>query len=274
MNSRRARSVSKSRLKSKSASAASQRTPFGEVPLLAGEDAAAYEQLRNQVNAVVKPVDIIEKIFIDDFVSLQWEVLRWRRVKSSLVQARAIRALEEYLYYIFRNGIQNSKMFVETLTDFLMIKLPREQAQKAPMLAYRYSKNDPDAVDAVTKFLAGIGSSIHEVERLAQAGKVIETVQAYVRREPGTVGLIDWHLTGAGESMQGFVADAHIEKLADIERIDRLIAIAESRRNASLREIDRRQAILGETMRRAVHEIEENDLKVIGASPAKKKNAA
>ena len=36
-----------------------------------------------------------------------------------------------------------------------------------------------------------------------------------------------------------------------IERIDRLTTIAESRRNSSLREIDRRRAVLGETLRRS-----------------------
>ena len=42
----------------------------------------------------------------------------------------------------------------------------------------------------------------------------------------------------AGESIDTFMADALAAKLDDIERIDRLASIAESRRNASLREID------------------------------------
>jgi hypothetical protein len=61
-------------------------------------------------------------------------------------------------------------------------------------------------------------------------------VQDYVRREPNAVTLVDELLTDAGGSMDGLMADALAEKLDDTERIDRLISIAESRRNASLHE--------------------------------------
>jgi hypothetical protein len=47
--------------------------------LLEGEDAAAYDQLFARICSAVKPVDIIEEIFVADLVSLEWEVLRWRR---------------------------------------------------------------------------------------------------------------------------------------------------------------------------------------------------
>jgi hypothetical protein len=47
-----------------------------------------------------------------------------------------------------------------------------------------------------------------------------------------------------------------------------------SRRNASLREIDRRRAVLGQTLRRSVQEIENGEFKVIDTTPAKGKDAA
>jgi hypothetical protein len=74
--------------------------------------------------------------------------------------------------------------------------------------------------------------------------------------------------------MDTFMADALAEKLDDIERINRLATITESRRNASLHEIDRRRAVLSETLRRSVQEIEDGEFKVIDATPAKGKNAA
>ena len=55
--------------------------------LLEGEDAAAYDQLLARICAAVKPVDIIDEMFIADVVSLEWEVLRWRRLKWGLIQA-------------------------------------------------------------------------------------------------------------------------------------------------------------------------------------------
>ena len=51
-------------------------------------------------------------------------------------------------------------------------------------------------------------------------------------------------LSDAGVSMDDFMADALAEKFYDIERIDRLTAVVESRRNACLHVIDRRRAAL------------------------------
>jgi hypothetical protein len=41
---------------------------FGPPPLIEGEDAAAYDQLLARICAAVKPVDIIDEIFIADVV--------------------------------------------------------------------------------------------------------------------------------------------------------------------------------------------------------------
>ncbi len=70
---------------------------FGPPLLIEGEDAAAYDQLLARICAAVKPVDIIDEMFIADVVSLEWEILRWRRLKSSLIQARGLEALEDFL---------------------------------------------------------------------------------------------------------------------------------------------------------------------------------
>src|SRR5215470_10825383 len=59
---------------------------FGPPLLLEGEDAAAYDELLSRVCAAVKPADIIDEMFIADIVALEWEVLRWRRLKWTLMQ--------------------------------------------------------------------------------------------------------------------------------------------------------------------------------------------
>ena len=63
------------------------------------------------------------------------------------------------------------------------------------------------------------------------------------------------------------------DRIDKIERIDRLTAIAETRRNAVLREIDRRRAVLSEALRRQVQEIE-GDFEVVEKTPAATKSAA
>src|SRR5215469_14492953 len=72
-------------------------TVFGPPLLLEGEDAAAYDELLARICAAVKPADIIDEIFIADIVSLEWEVLRWRRLKWTLMQETGLNALERFL---------------------------------------------------------------------------------------------------------------------------------------------------------------------------------
>ena len=58
---------------------------FGPPPLLKGEDAAAFYQFLAKVTAAVKPADFLEEIFVRDFVELDWEVVRLRRLKVDLI---------------------------------------------------------------------------------------------------------------------------------------------------------------------------------------------
>ena len=69
-----------------------------------------------------------------------------------------------------------------------------------------------------------------------------------------------------------FVAEAHT-----IERIDRLIAMAESRRNAVIREIERRRAAYARSLRAEIQKVEDAEFEIIkpNARAAKvNKNAA
>jgi hypothetical protein len=199
---------------------------FGPPPLIEGEDAAAYDQLLVRICAAVRSIDIIDEIFIADVVHSEWEVLRWRRLKSSLIQARGRRVLQNFLEPIRKDWIQDE--------------------------AFPASRLDMIREDQATK----------------------ELVQAYARREPHAVTLVHRLLTDAGASMDDLMAEALAEKLDDIERIDRLTSIAESRRNASLHEIERRRAVLGETLRRSVQEIEDGEFEVIEPTPAQGENVA
>ena len=86
---------------------------------------------------------------------------------------------------------------------------------------------------------------------------------------PNAVTLVHELLTDAGVSMDGLMTDVLAQKLDDIERIDRLTTIAESRRNASLHEIERRRAV----PRRCdgAWKIEDGEFEVIETTPAQGK---
>jgi hypothetical protein len=249
-------------------------TLFGQPQLLEGEDAAAYDQLLARIRAVVKPIDIIDEMFIADVMSLEWEVLRWRRLERSLLQARALKRLEGFLAKQLDCDLYREH-FEADLAEVLQEKFSKDRSEDAWKLARESARGNPDVDYKINQLLANrIPPGIEGIMRLARARKAGELVQEYVRRESDAVTLIDELLTSGGKSMDALMAEALAEELDHIERIDRLTAIAESRRNASLREIDRRRAVLGETLRRSVQEIEDAEFKVIETTPSKGKNAA
>jgi hypothetical protein len=70
---------------------------FGPPLLLEGEDATAYDELLGRICAAVRSADVIDEMFIADVASLEWEVLRWRRLKRTLMQEAGFKALENFL---------------------------------------------------------------------------------------------------------------------------------------------------------------------------------
>ena len=247
---------------------------FGRPLLIEGEDAAAYDQLLARICSVVKPLDIIEEIFIADLVFLEWEVLRWRRLKSILIQARGREALQRFLIEQFESNCALHDEYVEDyVAEILKNKLPEHKAH-AERLATECARNDPRVVNKLNSVLDGFGLDSETILDEARADKAKELVQDYVRREPNAVTLVDELLTNAGISIDALTIDGLCENFDHIERIDRLITIAESRRNASLHEIDRHRATLGGALRRSVQEVEDAEFKVIETTPTKGKNAA
>jgi hypothetical protein len=248
---------------------------FGPPLLLEGEDAAAYDELLGRICAAVKTVDIIYEIFIDDVASLEWEVLRLRRLKWTLMQETGLKALENFLAGKLD---YDSERVADRLTKILQHNLPEEHADSAQTLARKYARNEQHAVDTINEALASIDLDMGDIERGVRADKAQELVQDYLRRKPDAVTRVNELLPDAGVSMDTFMTKALRDKIDDIERIDRLTAIAETRRNAALREIERRRAVLGETLRRSVQEIEDDDFAdgelVPELPPPEGKNAA
>jgi antitoxin component HigA of HigAB toxin-antitoxin module len=259
------RQMTKKRSLTSSSTAPSWRL-FGPPPLLAGEDVDAYDELFRRVCEAVQPVDVIDEILVVDVVSLEWDVLRWRRLKAGLLRRLERRVLTEFLrgpeldYYLYGEHFENE------LQQVLQENLEEGQAEHvAQTLAHDYAQNKPDAVNKVNNILDRAGLDMDEILKRAQLRKAEELADEYARQEPGTVKLIRELLAEAGTSLESLMTERFWQEddLDYIERIDHLTTIAEGRRNASLREIDRRRTILGEALRRSVHEIEADEFKVI-----------
>jgi hypothetical protein len=82
-------------------------------------------------------------------------------------------------------------------------------------------------------------------------------VEAWANGDAGSRKSVVQRLAKAGLSMDAVVAAALSKKLDEFERIDRMIASAEARRNNTLREIDRHRTTLGAALRAAMEEPED-----------------
>jgi hypothetical protein len=58
---------------------------LGAPPLIQGEAARDYQRLLNEVINVMKPVDVLETIWTRDIVDLQWDIIRFRRIKADVI---------------------------------------------------------------------------------------------------------------------------------------------------------------------------------------------
>ena len=247
---------------------------FGRPSFLEGEDAAAYDEFLTLLRSTVKPFDMIQEMLVADVAWLEWDVLRFRRLKGDLVRVRGLKALDDFLCDQLDEGYElYSAQFVDCLAEILQRNLPEEQTKDARRLALKYAEDEREAVEKIDEILARNRLDIDDILRDARRLKAKELVHQYRQREPDAVTLVDELLENAGMSIEALTADAIHEEFEYIERIDRLITIAETRRNELLHEIERRQALFGQALRRGVHEIEEGEFEVIEA-PAKGKNAA
>jgi hypothetical protein len=61
-------------------------TVLGSLPLLQGEKRADYERLRAAVITEMKPADLMEMIWTNDIIYLEWEIIRFRRAKGNYLR--------------------------------------------------------------------------------------------------------------------------------------------------------------------------------------------
>ncbi|MBX9846593.1 MAG: hypothetical protein K2Z80_32770 [Xanthobacteraceae bacterium] len=86
-------------------------------------------------------------------------------------------------------------------------------------------------------------------------------------KNPDAIKLVASSLAAAGMTMDTVMAQTLAASINEVERIDRLTAAAELRRNAVLREIADYRAVFAAHLRRATADIEDAEFKVISSRP-------
>jgi hypothetical protein len=59
---------------------------FGDAPTLKSEDKKVYWNFLNEIVRCIKPADMIEWLMVKDVVDLSWEILRFRKLKITLIE--------------------------------------------------------------------------------------------------------------------------------------------------------------------------------------------
>lgn len=232
---------------------------FGPPHLLEGEDQASYEEILARVRAAMEPVDIIEEILVDDLVASQWDAMRLRRLKSSLLNAAGYKKLSSWLEEELRYD-EYGDNFERSLAECLE---PEFTAAEAQDLARQYSLSEPVALEKVDEILTKKNLDADTFLNAAQSQRATQLTKQYAAGKVGAVKRVDELLAKNGVTKDNLVAQALAEDLETIERFERLTSLAESRRNASLSELDRHRLALGQAARRTVQDIEHGEFRVI-----------
>jgi hypothetical protein len=87
--------------------------------------------------------------------------------------------------------------------------------------------------------------------------------EGWAARKSDVVEEVNKTLASAGLSTDSILAQTFCLKVNDIERIEHMMALAEGRRNSTLREIDRHRQTLGQRLRRVAQQLEDGQFRVI-----------
>ena len=140
-------------------------------------------------------------MFMADVVGLEWELLRWRRLNVTLIRARVLEALEDFVQENL-DYAQYRKHYEKELTTVLLDNLAEDEAEDAQSLAHACARSEPAAMEKVNDVLASIGLTISDILNRSQVHKAQELAQRYVRREPHTVTVIQKLLGRAGVTIE------------------------------------------------------------------------
>jgi hypothetical protein len=96
-----------------------------------------------------------------------------------------------------------------------------------------------------------------------ETGPLQSLIDDWARRDPEALKEVDSLLKQSGLAMAHVTAVALLHKIKDFEGMDRLISVAESRRNQALRELERHHESLAHRVQSAAKRIEEGEFRVV-----------
>jgi hypothetical protein len=235
---------------------------FGPPPFIDGEDAAASYELLAQFCDEVKPVGVIEEMLVYDVACLEWDLLRFLRIRTSMMRVIVKASVKKVLPTVFQYTDLPFGDLIEPFADTLIKHVQKEGKSEARKFARQLRRDEPEAIEKANSILRDVGQEMGRILAPLKAEKVEELTRGYARGEPDAIRQVTELLAANGLTVHDLWAEGLMEKvegeakIAELARLDRLIAIVETRRNATLRLIDIRRVGLGEAVRRTVQQVE------------------
>ena len=170
-------------------------TCLGPPPLIEGEDAAGYDELRARLSSWLQPADILEEIWVRDVIDLVWEIFRMRRFKTQLMREAAYKGVEKVL------DPRSSLFFPDTRVS-------------AYEMARRWATADREAITTVDQVLASSGLTMDAVqaltlsERMEDFEHIDRTIMMAEGRRDSILRDIDRHRACFAQRLRRAVGDA------------------------------------------------------------------
>jgi hypothetical protein len=131
---------------------------FGPPPLLRGENEALYAALLAEVDSMIEPKTIMDRIDVRDITDKIWESQRCKRFEARLIESACVSALAHLLAPIF--GLDHTRGFEAANRYYGQDALKRKNAAKL--------LSDHKITDEMilAKALAQVGGHVGDFDRL------------------------------------------------------------------------------------------------------------
>ena len=255
---------------------------FGPPQLLHGEDIEQYEELLGRIRNAVKPLDVIEEMFVHDIMRLKWDILRWQRIKTSCLNEATMKALSEFASTSIGFEFYRSK-FQEELAEALVAGFPSDKTEKlARDLAARCADEELMAIDKAQDILSAAELDYETFLNDAKAEKITELLEDYSRGSVEAVEYVNSLLVDRGVTLDDLTTQAlggsgpfrGPSTLDFLERLDHLLNVARISLSSNLHEISRYREELGQALQRSLEDAEGTKLKALEGPSSKKRTVA
>jgi hypothetical protein len=133
---------------------------FSKPPLLSHEDRALYFEFARKLVDAVGPRDEVERLWVKDFVDLSWEIYRFRRLKSALLDAGRPRALKRLLINLVDQNPLERVHQAATLAQKWFEDESRREVEQV------LARNGLDAESVIAQCFAAVRAEIETIERM------------------------------------------------------------------------------------------------------------